>query len=122
LVFGYLAFAATSLALLTLDANPFNAFLVAVAYGAYLGVVETVQRALVPRYAPEDLMGTAYGVYYLTVGLSFLAANSLVGFLWDTAGREVAFTYSLATSVVATVALLLFVSTTRRMTSPTSWG
>jgi len=118
LVFGYLAFVATSLALIVLDANPFNAFIVALAYGVYQGIVETVQRALVPRYAPEDLRGTAYGVYYLTVGLSFLVANFVVGFLWDTAGRQAAFTYSLVTSIAAMLALLLFVAATRKTTSP----
>ncbi|MEM2906295.1 MAG: MFS transporter [Candidatus Bathyarchaeia archaeon] len=108
LLLGYSAFAATSLALVVLDANPFNAFVVALAYGVYMGIVETVQRAVIPRYAPEGLRGTAYGVYYLTVGVSFLAANFIVGFLWDAAGRRAAFTYSLVTSLVAAAALLYF--------------
>jgi len=114
LVLGYLAFAATSLGLIALEPSLLNAFLVALAYGVYMGIVETVQRALIPRYAPEELRGTAYGLYYLTAGLSFLVANFAVGFLWDHVGRPAAFAYSLATSVAAAVALTLFSAAGRR--------
>ena len=100
--------------MLRLDAQPLNAFLVALVYGMYMGIVETVQRALIPRYAPANLRGTAYGVYYLVVGLSFLIANSLVGSLWDTLGRDSAFTYSLATSLAGIMGLILFLATARK--------
>jgi len=81
--------------------------LLIVFYGLYFGIYETVSRALVPKYAPSELRGTAYGLLYIVVGLSNLVGMSLVGFIWDNAGRIQAFTYSMLTGIVATVLAVL---------------
>jgi MFS family permease len=78
-------------------------------YGAYLGVVDTVQRALIPDYVEKSLRGTAYGLYYLVVGSAFFVSNVVVGGLWEFFGSSVASTYSIALSAVAIVAMTLFV-------------
>ena len=69
LLAAYAAFSATSLLCITLRWGNFYALLIAVAYGVYLGAARTVQRALVPQYSSADLRATAYGVYYLTIGV-----------------------------------------------------
>jgi len=43
-----------------------------------MGIGETIQRAMVPKYAPIELKGTAYGLYYLVVGTGFFIANSVL--------------------------------------------
>jgi len=48
-------------------------------------------------------------MYYLTVGVSYLAANVVVGLLWDSIGSSVAFTYSLATSLLAYLAMIFVI-------------
>jgi MFS family permease len=108
MILGYGIFLSTTL-LFLLPATGYVALLVAVLYGAYVGVVETVQRALIPDYVGEKLRGTAYGLYYLVVGSAFFVSNAVVGSLWEYFGSSVASSYSIALSVVAIVAMMLFV-------------
>ena len=108
MVLGYGVFLSTTL-LILLPATGYVALLVAVFYGAYIGVVETVQRALIPDYVGEKLRGTAYGIYYLVVGSSFFVSNSVVGSLWEYFGSSVASSYSIILSVIAILAMMLFV-------------
>jgi MFS-type transporter involved in bile tolerance (Atg22 family) len=110
MLLGYIAFLFTAVLILLLPANRFNALLVAVFYGLYFGVVETVQRALVPGYVESSLRGTAYGVYYLTVGLAFFVSNAVVGGLWEYFGASAASAYSIATTIVAIVVMILFLN------------
>ena len=108
LLMGYGTFFASALLLPLPLANPLYAFLIAVVYGAYVGIVETVQRALVPAYAREDLRGTAYGLYYLVAGMSFLVANTAVGTLWEHVNLTTAVSYSAITSIIAITGMVAF--------------
>ena len=108
MVLGYGGFFVTALRNL-LTSTLYIVFLVAVLYGAYVGVVETVQRALIPDYVGEKLKGTAYRLYYLVVGSAFFVSNSVVGSLWELFGSSVACGYIISLSAVAIVAIMLFV-------------
>jgi MFS family permease len=108
LIMGYGTFLASALLLPLPLANPLYAFFIAVVYGAYLGIVETVQRALVPGYARGDLRGTAYGLYYLVAGTSFLVANTTVGTLWEHVNLTTAVSYSAITSIIAITGMVAF--------------
>ena len=108
MILGYGIFLSTTL-LFLVPATGYVALLVAVMYGAYIGVVETVQRALIPDYVGEKLRGTAYGLYYLVVGSAFFVSNAVVGSLWEYFGSSVASSYSIALSAVAIVAMTVFV-------------
>jgi MFS-type transporter involved in bile tolerance (Atg22 family) len=96
--------------ILFLPVNGFNAFLVAVSYGAYFGIIETVQRALIPEYVDRNLRGTAYGIYYLIVGSAFFVSNAVVGSLWEYFGSSTASTYSIITSIIAITFMILFLN------------
>ena len=89
-------------------------FLIPILYGAYFGMLETIQRALIPEYVPKEYRATGYGIYYLIVGLSFLIANSVVGSLWDTYGYTVAFQYSIVTSLIAILLLIIYVTIVKK--------
>lgn len=117
LLMGYGAFFAMALLLLLSPKEILHALLIAVAFGAYAGIVETMQRALVPGYADSTLRGTAYGLYYLVVGVCFLVANPVVGTLWYIYGSSAAATYSLATSSIAIGGMLLFLKLTKKETA-----
>ncbi len=108
MVLGYVIFL-SSLLLIMFSASASVALLIAVIYGAYIGVVETVQRALIPDYVGEKLRGTAYGIYYLVVGSAFFVSNAVVGTFWEYFGSSVASTYSITLSAVAIFAMILFV-------------
>jgi MFS family permease len=108
MVLGYGTFLSSVMLMLFLPINGFTAFLVAVFYGAYFGIIETVQRALVPEYVDRNLRGTAYGIYYLIVGSAFFISNAVVGSLWEYFGASIASAYSIITSVVAVIFMILF--------------
>jgi MFS family permease len=113
MVLGYGIFLFTVVLMLFLPVNGFNAFLVAVLFGGYFGIIETVQRALVPEYVDRSLVGTAYGIYYLVVGSAFFVSNAVVGRLWEYFGSSMAVTYSIVTSLVAIAFMILFLSRKR---------
>ena len=80
----------------------------------YLGVIETVQRALVPEYVESNLRGTAYAVYYLTVGAAFFVSNALFGTLWECFGSPIASAYSIVMTTVSIVLMVVFLSRVKR--------
>ena len=110
LAVGYGFLAATNVILLIPSRGVLTAIAATCAFGLYAGTVETMQRAVIPRYAEQKLRGTAYGMYYLTVGVSYLAANVVVGLLWDSIGLSAALTYSLVTSVTACLIMMFITS------------
>ena len=110
LTFGYGVFLLTCLLILSLPKTLLYAFIVAIFFGFYAGITETVQRALIPRYAERsDLRGTAYGLYYLVVGSAFLFANIMVGSLWQLLGSSAAVTYSITVATVAILGMIGFI-------------
>ena len=111
MILGYGVFLFSVVLILVLPVDGISAFLVAVFYGAYFGIIETVQRALIPEYVPFDLKGTAYGVYYLIVGSAFFISNAVVGNLWEYFGVSIASAYSIMTSIAAITFMLIFLKT-----------
>lgn len=77
-------------------------------YGLYVGISETVQRALISKYVSVQYRGTAFGFYGLLVGVCLLVGNVIFGFLWDGYGIHVALIYSMIPVFVASVLLLYF--------------
>jgi MFS family permease len=107
LILGYTIFAASSV-LMMLSGNSMHAFVIAVVFGLYAGISETVQRAVVPRFVQSELRGTAFGLFNLVLGGCFLASNVVFGFLWDSVGLNQAVYYSLSLTAVAVIAMSLF--------------
>lgn len=110
LTIGYGIFLITCLLIFLLPKTHLHAFAVAVVFGFYVGMVETVQRALIPKYAKKsDLRATAYGLYYFVVGSAFLVANVIVGLLWQQLGSSVAMMYSTLMVIVAIIGMMAFI-------------
>lgn len=76
-----------------------------VTYGIYYGLTEGAEKALISRIAPEQVRGTAFGWYHITVGLMALPASIGFGALWAWAGNTVAFSVSAGLALVAAVLL-----------------
>jgi MFS family permease len=108
LLVGYGAFLLAAMLLSQRITPSAHIVLLALVYGVYMGIVETVQRAMIPAYTPAELKGTAYGIYYLVVGTGFFIANAVVGTLWTYAGSTVAALYSMGTSITAMAGMTLF--------------
>jgi MFS family permease len=74
-------------------------------WGLHMGMTQGLLASMVASVAPEELRGTAYGFYNLSLGLAMLISSSLAGFLWDRSGAEAAFYASAAFCVLAVVIL-----------------
>ena len=120
LVVSYGTFLASALLILLWPGNYLFAFLIAVVFGIYDGIINTVTRALIPRYAEaasemrSTALGTAYGVYYIVVGSSFFVANTIVGALWEYFGSSAAAIYSITLSSAAIIGMILFLDYQKR--------
>ncbi len=115
LIIGYSVFAISTALMLLTSANAFYSFVLAAIFGLYMGISETVQRAVVPSYVKSELRGTAYGLYNLVIGITFFAANVIFGFLWDNYSLNIAVYYSIIMTIAAISGMLIFV---RRYSGP----
>jgi MFS family permease len=109
LIIGYAIFAVSTLLMVEFTGNSLYAYLLAAVFGTYMGISETLQRAIIPRYIASELRGTAYGVYSLVVGPGFFVSNIVFGFLWDKISLNAAVSYSTSLSLAAIVGMSIFV-------------
>lgn len=109
LIVGYSLFAISTALLVLISDNALFTYMLAAIFGLYMGISETVQRAVVPRYVISELRGTAYGLYYVVLGISFFAANVVFGFLWDNYSLHIAVYYSMIVTIAAILGMLIFI-------------
>jgi len=76
-------------------------------WGLHMGLTQGLLASLVAAVAPEDLRGTAFGIFNLACGVALLVASVLAGWLWDTYGPAVTFYAGAAFTVIAAAALLV---------------
>ena len=60
-------------------------------WGLYLGLSQGLLSALVADTAPDDLRGTAFGLFNLITGMALLVASTLAGWLWHAFGPTATF-------------------------------
>jgi MFS family permease len=77
-----------------------------VLWGLHMGLTQGLLAALVADTAPEDLRGTAYGMFNLVTGLALLAASVIAGALWDSTGPKGTFLAGAVFAGVSVGALL----------------
>lgn len=75
-------------------------------YGAYFGLTEGVEKALVADLVEPEKRGTAFGFYNLAFGITVLPASLIFGALWTKFGAETAFLVSSGISILAAILLL----------------
>lgn len=85
------------------------AYCLALVFGLYIGISETVQRAVIPKYVSTDLRGTAFGLYNFVTGICLFVSNIAFGYLWDVYSVNIAAVYSLFFSVCAIGGMIVFV-------------
>ncbi|HKG70357.1 MAG TPA: MFS transporter, partial [Nitrososphaeraceae archaeon] len=117
LIIGYSVFAISTALMISISGNIHYAYMLAAIFGLYMGISETTQRAVVPRYVVSELRGTAYGLYNVIIGITFFAANLVFGFLWDNYGLNTAVYYSMFVTIIAICGMLTFIR--RYPNSPT---
>ena len=80
-------------------------WMVTIAYGLFFGLGEGAEKALISDFAAPAEQGTAFGWYYLILGLAAIPAGLLFGAVWQFQSAAMAF--FLAAAVAALAVLLL---------------
>ena len=70
-------------------------------WGMHMGITQGLLATLVAATAPEDLRGTAFGVYNLLGGLALFVASAGAGLLWSRWGAAAAFGLSAGFGMLA---------------------
>ena len=78
----------------------------AVLWGLQLGIIDGLMGASVADTAPEDLRGTAFGVYYLSLNVASLVASAAAGALWVAGGAVLTFSVGAASALIALLVLV----------------
>ncbi|MBA4203594.1 MFS transporter [Pannonibacter phragmitetus] len=79
-----------------------------VLWGLHMGFTQGLLATLIAETAPEELRGTAFGMFNLVTGLALLVASVIAGALWDAAGPQGTFLAGAGFAAMA-IAGLLFV-------------
>lgn len=88
--------------------------LLLVVYGAYYGMTEGAQLALVADFIPAPQRGQAYGLYHGAVGFAALPASLLFGVFWSVLGPTTAFLTGASFAAAASIMLYIFFMADRR--------
>lgn len=54
----------------------------------HMGITQGLLAAMVADAAPDDLRGTAFGLFNLVGGVAMLMASAIAGLLWDRLGSQ----------------------------------
>jgi MFS family permease len=76
-------------------------------WGLHMGITQGLLATMVADAAPQDLRGTAYGLFNLVAGSAMLAASALAGLLWDRHGASLTFIAGAVFSAMALAVILL---------------
>ena len=104
LALGLLALVAADLVFAFASGWPAVLFGVAL-WGLHMGMTQGLLAAMVADTAPDELRGTAFGLFNLVAGLATLAASATAGVLWDRFGAATTFLAGAAISVFALASL-----------------
>ena len=83
-----------------------HAWALFLAYGTFFGLTEGTQAALIADLVGQARRGTAYGWYYLAVGIGALPASVLFGLIWDRVSPRAAFDVGAGLAFAAALVLL----------------
>lgn len=86
--------------------SAWQAWLLFIIYGAYFGMTEGAEKALVADMVEEEKRGTAYGFFNLAYGITVFPASLLFGLIWSEWGATPAFLISASISLIAAILLL----------------
>lgn len=79
-----------------------------VAYGVFLAATEGAERAMVADLVPHAHLGTAFGWYHLTLGLTLLPASVVFGVFWESVSPALAFGFGAACALAASLLLVFW--------------
>jgi MFS family permease len=106
LLIAWCVYAASYLGL-GLVTQAWQAWVVIVLYGAFAGLSEPVEKALVKELSVDTQRGTAFGAYHGLLGAAAIPAGLLTGGLWQAFGAPVALGAAALGAAVSAVGLVV---------------
>ena len=80
-------------------------------WGGHMAITQGLMAKLVADHAPDDIRGSAFGLFNLATGLALLIASVVAGLLWDQLGSQATF---IAGGIFAGLALVALAAKTDR--------
>jgi len=108
IVLGWIAYAAIYLVLGWDGVRPWGVWTLFAAYGLFMAATEGAEKALVADLVSREQLGTAFGWYHLTLGVTLLPASLLFGALWESMSPFFAFAFGAACALLAAVLLVVW--------------
>jgi MFS family permease len=82
-------------------------------WGLHMGLTQGLLATLVADTAPDDLRGTAFGVFNLATGIAMLFASVVAGSLWDAYSPKMTFLVGAGFTAIALIGLIIAQSRVR---------
>ena len=76
-------------------------------WGIHMGITQGLLATMVAATAPDDLRGTAFGLFNLVSGVAMLLASVIAGFAWDRFGASMTFYGGAVFCLIAMLALVM---------------
>ena len=93
---------------LAIATTPFAAFIGAGLWGLHMALTQGLLLKMVANASPEELRGTAFGLFNLVSGAALLLASIIAGGLWSSYGPSATFLAGAGFATVAAVGLLFY--------------
>ena len=93
---------------LAIATTPFAAFIGAGLWGLHMALTQGLLLKMVANASPEELRGTAFGLFNLASGAALLLASIIAGGLWSSYGPSATFLAGAGFATVAAVGLLFY--------------
>jgi len=110
LIFGLATLIAADVLLAIAD-TPLTVFAGAALWGLHMGLTQGLFSKLVADTAPDDLRGSAFGIFNLVTGVALLIASVVAGALWSVAGPAATFAAGALFATLAMVGVVRYRST-----------
>jgi MFS family permease len=76
-------------------------------WGLHMALTQGLFASLVADTAPENLRGTAFGIFNFAAGVAFLVASILAGGFWDAYGPAATFLAGAGFAIIALIGLIV---------------
>ena len=109
---------AVSYGLFSVATQAWHAWALLAFYGAFAGLTEPVEKALVKALTPNELHGRAFGVYHAVLGVMAIPSGLMTGLLWQRFGPAAALGTGAVVAAICAVWLIAWARENARPAHP----
>ena len=89
--------------------SPFFVYLGVFFWGAQMGTTQSIFVSMVSDQTPKEIRGTAFGIFYIVMGIDILIASKTAGVIWESYGSVYAFKYSACVTLFSILCLFFVI-------------